>query len=321
MDVRDSGSTIVAGRGCEAVTAHRVRCDASGAVRSNLGDEDDTLRVVDFADAPITTTIGGRGDDVLVGGYEHDKMWGGPGRDVVRGRAGTDRLSGGPGDDVIDGGPDGDVVEYASHHRGVSVDLARGVATGSGGEHDRIAGIENIIGGAGDDRLAGDARANLLDGGGGHNRLIGRAGPDSFIRGAGDVSCGPGRDRVSAWSSDPIQFVALDCEWIDESTRLQLAQADVVRPRWVGWAISCPSEEPESPPESCAPTIRLSEAGGRRRTLAEVTLESAPWFDHLVRLRLNRLGRRLLRSARDPRVTVELTIPGWTALHWQASLK
>jgi hypothetical protein len=319
LEVRDSGSRITAGRGCASVTRHEARCDSTWALRSNLGDEDDTLRT--FGDAPLTTTIGGPGDDVLLGGDEHDKLFGGPGRDVLRGRADVDRLVGGPGDDVIDGGPGRDVVEYTSHPRGVSVDLARGVAISGGGELDQITGIEDVIGGPGDDRLAGDASANQLDGGGGRNRLLGREGRDSFIRGAGDVSCGDGRDMVYAPASDPIQFVALDCEWIEGSGRLQFAQADVVRPRWVGWSVSCPSETPESPPESCAPTIRLSEVGGRRRTLAEVALASAPWFDRLVRLRLNRIGRRLLRTARDPRVTVELTIPDWNALHWRASLK
>ena len=239
---------------------------------------------------------------------------------MIRGRASYDRLSGGPGADVIHGGPGEDTVSYESHRRDVSVDLARDV----GGELDRITAIEHVGGGSGDDVIAGDERDNQLDGGAGRDRLIGRSGNDRFIRGGGGVACGKGIDHVhvNASSLDPIEFLALSCEWIDENPRLY-AQAEVVRPRWVGWAISCRREQEESGPEICAPTIRLTETGGQERTLAEVTLRSAPWANHLVKLRLNRLGRRLLRQAPDPRITVEISAhdPWQFWLRWQASLR
>ena len=93
LEIRDRGSTIAAGTGCEAIGPHRARCMSSAYfLRSNLGDEDDTLRVVDVGLAPKTTTIGGPGDDVLLGGDDFDNVWGGPGRDVIRGRASYDRL-------------------------------------------------------------------------------------------------------------------------------------------------------------------------------------------------------------------------------------
>ncbi|WP_448659538.1 M10 family metallopeptidase [Sphingomonas sp. CJ99] len=48
--------------------------------------------------------------------------------------------------------------------------------------------IENAIGGNSDDRITGNAAANVLDGGAGNDVLIGGGGRDTFIGGAGDDS-------------------------------------------------------------------------------------------------------------------------------------
>lgn len=315
VEIRDSGSAIAAGAGCEALGAHRVLCASNSSpprLRANLGDRNDTMRIVDGE--PATTAIGGPGDDEIAGSDDPDLLFGGPGRDVLRGRWGHDQLSGGGGNDVIEGGGDGDTVSYASHRRRVSVDLARGEGKGPGAGLDRISGVEHLTGGAGDDRLAGDARDNRFDGGPGRNRLIGRGGDDAFARGSGGISCGEGRDSVRAWSLDPIQDLAASCEWVETFGTQLPAQPEAVRPRWVRWSVSCPSER------RCSPTIRLSEPGGRQRPLAEITLPAEPWTDRPVRLRLNRVGRRRLRTTPAPRVTVEVSIPEWGSSHWRVRL-
>jgi Ca2+-binding RTX toxin-like protein len=67
----------------------------------------------------------------------------------------------------------------------VTVDLALGTSFGAAG-NDALAGIENVIAGAGDDSLLGDGNANLLAGGSGADTLSGGTGQDTLDGGAGD---------------------------------------------------------------------------------------------------------------------------------------
>ena len=64
-------------------------------------------------------------------------------------------------------------LDYSAYTTAVTVDLTSGIATGVGGG---VLHIQNVIGGAGDDLLIGDAEANLLDGGPGNDRLRERRG-------------------------------------------------------------------------------------------------------------------------------------------------
>jgi Ca2+-binding RTX toxin-like protein len=57
---------------------------------------------------------------------------------------------------------------------------ANATATIGGVAEDTLRNIENVLGGTGDDRLTGDAAANLLSGGGGNDILDGGAGSDTF---------------------------------------------------------------------------------------------------------------------------------------------
>ncbi|HZB28538.1 MAG TPA: hypothetical protein VE465_00080, partial [Streptosporangiaceae bacterium] len=149
---------------------------------------------------------GGRGGDLLVGGADTDRLYGGKGDDVLRGRGGDDQLydaspqralrSGDPspfrfdegvialaladpgaGRDSFDGGRGSDLVSYAERTAGVKVDLANTAAiAGARGERDSVSGVESTVGGAGNDRLAGNRRSNGLSGGAGDDRILGRRG-------------------------------------------------------------------------------------------------------------------------------------------------
>jgi len=66
---------------------------------------------------------------------------------------------------------------YGNYTAPVSVNLPAGTATGTA----HIQGINNIIGGRGNDLLIGDANANTLVGGPGLNTLIGNGGADTFV--------------------------------------------------------------------------------------------------------------------------------------------
>jgi RTX calcium-binding nonapeptide repeat (4 copies) len=274
LRIGDPAAVIEPGPGCSRIDHHSVRCSApeigidrvyiataSGAdtVRSKL----DTIGAGYYGEVLVD---GGHGNDRLVGGAGRDRLYGGKGDDVLRGRGGDDQLfdaspqrtlrSGdpspfeidegvhshalvdpGPGRDSFDGGDGGgDRVSYAARSAGVRVDLANTAAIGGArGERDSVRGVEGTVGGAGNDRLAGNRRNNELDGGAGDDRIVGRHGADFIEAGSGRnvVVAGPGDDQINAHyrSSDegadrffcgtgrdspswlfPSDFVSDDCE-------------------------------------------------------------------------------------------------------------
>lgn len=136
--------------------------------------------------------IGDAGDDHLNGGVGNDHLEGGAGRDTLLGGAGKDVLSGGAGDDQVDGGAGDDVlladrgddtlIGGAGHDildasaacDDLIVDLIGGTLFSD--EHgfgtDRISGIEEIIGGAGDDLFIVGGKASILSGGRGRDTFV-----------------------------------------------------------------------------------------------------------------------------------------------------
>lgn len=146
---------------------------------ADLGAGDDLYTGGGGAEA----AAGGDGQDWLVSGGGVDTLTGGAGNDSVWGGDGNDLLDGGAGDDTIDGGAGIDTVSYALAGAGVEIDLSLvedQLTRGAG--VDTLISIENVIGSAFADVLAGNAAANVLTGGGGNDRFV-FAGPLT----AGDV--------------------------------------------------------------------------------------------------------------------------------------
>ena len=102
-------------------------------------------------------------------------LFAGDGDDTVLGGAGDDTLiaGSGGGNDYYDGGADEDTITFTSTSLGVDVDLAVGAASGAEIGSDTIVGVENVVGGSGNDALTGDGGANILDGGAGDDVLTG----------------------------------------------------------------------------------------------------------------------------------------------------
>ena len=156
-------------------------------VRSELGS---TTRL---------TAHGGAGKDLLFGGLGPDALLGGRGADRLRGRAGDDRLFDasspeplragdfapdeggsdvffdqnreqtalppGRGRDSFDGGSGRDTLSCEGRSDDLRIDLAaRRSVSGARRERDSIRRMENAIGGKGDDRIAGNRKANRLEG-------------------------------------------------------------------------------------------------------------------------------------------------------------
>jgi Ca2+-binding RTX toxin-like protein len=156
---------------------------------------------------------GDGGDDVVDGGAGNDTLYGGAGDDQLVGGEGDDVLVGGAGDDELDGGEGIDTVSYLaglSDTTGVTVDLSTGSAYGDEAGDDTLVGIENVIGGNGDDTLTGDAGANILYGSGGNDTINGGAGDDVLSGGAGDdiINGGEGFDTLDL--SDATGAISVD---------------------------------------------------------------------------------------------------------------
>ena len=180
--------------------------DVDGATRGTPGNDrligtngDD---IIDGADR----IYGRDGDDNLMGGDGNDTIQGQDGADELRGGDGNDRLYADGDDTVIDGG-DGYDRLYTRGDADMNIDLA-------------AAGIEEAVGGAGDDtfdasaaservRLYGKAGDDVLSGGAGNDYIRGDDGHDVLSGGAGNdildersgadqLSGGDGDDRLYA---------------------------------------------------------------------------------------------------------------------------
>ena len=134
---------------------------------------------------------GGDGDDILSGGGGNDTLNGGNGMDRLSGGAGDDLLNGGAGNDfycfdvdvalgtdTINDSAGSDWLDFSSSSADVSIDLAGSPQTIAGNLVLVFASIENIIGGAGNDTLTGNANDNIFIGGLGNDLINGAGGND-----------------------------------------------------------------------------------------------------------------------------------------------
>jgi Ca2+-binding RTX toxin-like protein len=318
--VTDPGAPVTAGAGCVAVDEHSAACISdSGSMyhlQADLGDEDDILRPAGFN---LVTTDGGPGDDVLLGGTWDDRLDGGGGTDQLRGGEGRDVLldgdGAGPDADVIDGGPGLDWVDYRGRAQPVVVDLADPAPDGSAGEGDTLLSIENVQGGAGDDRLTGDGGPNVFRQGGGEDRIAGKGGRDLVRKArAGRLDCGRGPDIVRGVTRRT--YLGPSCETIIEGgVDNQFTVLAQPRPTRSGMELALRCGENDGEPLHCSGTARVTASS---RTLARGTFARGS-RDRTVRLTLTAAGRRLL-SRRAVIATVALRGTAMPDLAWRVTL-
>ena len=107
--------------------------------------------------------MAGDGDDTIYTGSGNDKVEAGSGDDLIIGGEGA-------GDDNYDGGLGVDTIKYTSAIDDLFIDLRKGIAVSVNGSDkagigsDKLAKIENVIGGCFNDLLIGDLADNILDG-------------------------------------------------------------------------------------------------------------------------------------------------------------
>ena len=123
-------------------------------------------------DRTLTITVADVVGETITGTSGADTLQGGTGVDILTGNAGDDTLIGGSGGDTLSGGNGTDTASYTGDTIGVTVDLGAGTATGGDAGGDSFSSIENVIGGSGNDTLAGSTASNLLSGGAGNDVLM-----------------------------------------------------------------------------------------------------------------------------------------------------
>ena len=181
---------------------------------------------------------GGVGDDSLVGADGSDNLLGGSGNDELYAGAGNDIVDGGTGDDLIiegdgagnekyTGGMGIDTVKYTSATAAITVNLSTGSAKSTSADSgigvDKLASIENVIGGNFADNLTGGLSNNTLQGGSGNDFLFGGFGKDVLSGGAGndifqyskltETRLGDNRDVIFDFvSGDKIELSAIDAK-------------------------------------------------------------------------------------------------------------
>lgn len=228
LEVLDEGAPITPGAGCvgggEASVAARcsmhrpqgperrvsgkllVPVDGTewhASMHVQLGDGDNTFDASElggrYDDRVDVVAIGGPGEDTISTGGGEDWISPGFGEDEVHSGWGYDELDATPipdGPDYYDLGPGGsDQLSYA--RRGDPVQWL-GDTAGAAGEGDRLAGVEYVAGGAGDDLLIGTPNHDRLEGNGGSDLLIGEGGNDHILGGPGNdlLRGGDGLDRI-----------------------------------------------------------------------------------------------------------------------------
>jgi Ca2+-binding RTX toxin-like protein len=165
----------------------------------------------------IENLIGSNFDDVLTGNGDVNMIDGGDGNDIITGGHNNDKMFGGNGDDlfIVEWSYHGDTYDGGAGIDTFSADISVlgnyvqeiDLATGTNNWEDKFISIENLIGGANNDKFRGTDGENsfwgrggndLLDGRGGNDKLYGEAGDDKIIGGAGDdfINGGTGADQL-----------------------------------------------------------------------------------------------------------------------------
>jgi Ca2+-binding RTX toxin-like protein len=148
-----------------------------------------------YIDLGVTTPVSigtGYGTDTFI---SIEGAIGGSGNDTIKGTSGSNVLIGGDGDDTllpngnngndeldfIDGGSGTDFVSFNfGGNSAVTLDLANSGIQNTGKGRVQIVNIENVEGGAGNDRLYGNSSDNTLSGLAGNDILVGRAGNNTL---------------------------------------------------------------------------------------------------------------------------------------------
>ncbi|QNM95693.1 calcium-binding protein [Chitinimonas koreensis] len=195
---------LIGGSGNDALAGNALDNRLEGGLGNDtlLGGAGSDTASYASSTAAVTVTLaissaqatGGAGIDRLIdienllGGSGNDVLTGNGGNNALTGGLGDDTLTGGLGDDRLDGGDGQDTANYADQTAALTINLSVSTMQNTGAGLDTLIGIENLIGGSGNDAFTGNSAANRLAGGQGADTLTGGTGNDTyFVDNAGDV--------------------------------------------------------------------------------------------------------------------------------------
>ncbi|NWF44299.1 heme peroxidase [Hydrogenophaga sp. D2P1] len=192
--VGDGNDTYIGGAGIDAynlsVTSAAANVDLTAGTASSAQTGNDAL-------VGIENVVGSSGDNVITDATGANGLNGGAGND-------TFVLVGDDARDILVGAAGVDTVDFTAVAANLTVNLgtATAVVNGSGTTtalSDTVYGVENFIGGSGNDSITGSSAANQLSGGLGNDSLMGAAGRDTLDGGAGDdtLTGGAGLDNLT----------------------------------------------------------------------------------------------------------------------------
>lgn len=225
IQIRDTGEEVLLIKQCSPYFPYGVE-----VIRFADGTEWDRDTILAAGISGSSFIAGGNGDDVLIGAEASQNIYGNRGNDRIDGLAGSDLQYGSGGNDTLvvsqsnagdvdrlNGGADNDTAEFADFASAVWVDLVTNgreartrdsgdLLSGQWRDIAEIEQVENVIGTAFDDSLAGDANANILHGGAGNDLLDGRSGNDMLIGGDGNDTLDGyiGDDTLDAGAGDDV---------------------------------------------------------------------------------------------------------------------
>jgi Ca2+-binding RTX toxin-like protein len=164
----------------------------------------------------------------LIGSAGQDRMTGNSQANLLQGGAGDDTLAGGDGNDTLDGGEGINTLSYADKTTAVSLTLSDGTAAvtiSMGTEHDSVLNFRNVVGGAGQDSLTGNAADNDLNGGDGNDSMSGLAGADTLRGGLGNDTLlgGDGIDSLLGGDGDDTLMGGAGADVLDGGNGLNTA--------------------------------------------------------------------------------------------------
>lgn len=191
----DAGHDTVVGGGGKDILFGGAGDDLlkGGTGQDRLRGGAGTDRLYGNQDADILS--GEAGKDHIYGEGGADRLNGGAGQDRLIGGSGNDLMTGGGGRDYFDGGAGRDQVDWRHWTGAATVDLVAGTAEFTGAYTETVIRVEDVLLGAGHDRVSGSEVANRVHGGGGDDFLYGAQGADILLGGAGNDILRGGADQ------------------------------------------------------------------------------------------------------------------------------
>ena len=190
--------------------------DAAGDIYLNI----ENIRGSNFDDIIIGSSarnqiLGEAGDDTIITAGGNDVVWGDGGDDSLIGSSAGETFYGGEGADRIDGAGGNDWARYDNATARVEVSLLSGTGTAGEAVGDTLLNLEFLWGSNFDDVLEGSNGINQIRGGAGDDRIVGHrandilegfSGADTFVFNLDD-----GIDRINAFEmgTDLIEITAV----------------------------------------------------------------------------------------------------------------